>query len=140
MMAGISQWQVHKRYREFSELHKALNDELQLQGSSSTLPALPSKRIFGSSVSPDFVQDRRIALQSYLRKLCSCAELWRSSTLVMFLDVETSMLGIQAQISGTRWQIVNACVTLFTSALLLMVLLYDAISYCQKHLHYQITQ
>jgi PX domain len=98
MAAGIGQWTLRRRYREFSDLHRALADNFKLGG--PPLPPLPSKRIFGSSTSPAFVQDRRLALQNYLRKLCSCPEFWQSAALVRFLDVETSMLGAQVRVAG----------------------------------------
>ena len=105
MAAGISQWTVRRRYREFAELHKVLLDQVSGaavagQPAALTLPPLPGKRIFGSSVDPAFVQERREGLQVYLRKLCAIAELWRCSALVNFLDVETSMLAVQTQVSG----------------------------------------
>ncbi|KAG5187173.1 Phox homologous domain-containing protein [Tribonema minus] len=91
---------LRRRYREFSELHRALAEDFRLQG--PPLPPLPSKRIFGSSTSPAFVQDRRLALQGYLRKLCASPEFWQSDALVRFLDADTSMLRMQMRVAGAR--------------------------------------
>jgi hypothetical protein len=51
---------VNRRYREFNTLHKALQKDAIL---ATALPRLPSKKIFGSSLDPQFVQERRTQLQ-----------------------------------------------------------------------------
>lgn len=59
-------WTVQRRYRAFRELHAALLRELPAAGLARH--ALPPKRAFGAH-DADFVAERRMLLQSYLREL-----------------------------------------------------------------------
>ena len=56
------------------------------------LPQLPGKRLLGSSLSPDFVEQRRIQLCEYLRDLVSRPAVWSHQELVYFLDDEQRSL------------------------------------------------
>jgi hypothetical protein len=56
------QWSFTFRYSEVYDLHARLEKKRFV--SSSPLPQLPSRKLFGSSVSDDFVQQRSNSLQS----------------------------------------------------------------------------
>lgn len=88
--AGMGEWVVSRRYREFKALHGALKHLYP----GRDLPPLPGKRIFGSSVEPSFVEKRQMGLQSYLQEICSNADLWKARELADFLDERTSMLKV----------------------------------------------
>jgi len=61
---------------------------------------LPSKKIFGSNMDPVFVEERRVALEEYLREVASLDQIWTNSDFIAFLeDNSTFLLGTQVSSS-----------------------------------------
>jgi len=80
-------WSVAKRYSQFEELHSAL----LLSDFSKKIPSgcdLPQKRwkIFTSHVTPSFIEQRRVLLEAYLRRLLKVDDIANSSILTKFLS------------------------------------------------------
>jgi len=80
-------WSVAKRYSQFEELHSAL----LLSDLSKKIPSgcdLPQKRwkIFTSHVTPSFIEQRRVLLEAYLRRLLKVDDIANSSILTKFLS------------------------------------------------------
>ncbi|CAM9652252.1 unnamed protein product [Choristocarpus tenellus] len=57
--AGLHQWRVLRRYRQFLSLQQVISQHVP----AADLPHLPGKRILGSSVDPAFAEARGLALQ-----------------------------------------------------------------------------
>lgn len=77
---GESAWTVRRRYQDFVKLHTAIRKSLTSSSSSSSstpslndLPELPPKkmRIGLSKFAPDFVEERRTKLETYIQKILS---------------------------------------------------------------------
>ena len=78
---SIGSWMVCKRFRSFVNLH----EQLAKQHPYTTLPMLPEKRLFGNK-DARFVEERRVALESYFVKLLSVRDLKGSTTIVHYLS------------------------------------------------------
>jgi len=88
-----SSWVVKRRYRKFRMLYSTLQNEWK----GVKIPKPPARKLVGDTVSPEFVEERRLALHSYLQELCEIKEIWNSSTFISFLDDTSTALGIQMQ-------------------------------------------
>jgi hypothetical protein len=73
-------WIVERRFSEFDELHDALENEL-----STRLPGLPPKTWF-KSFDADFIEKRRIGLETYLHMCLQSNAISNSRTFLAFLD------------------------------------------------------
>jgi len=86
VQGSFNKWSVQKRYSQFETLAADVLAEM----AGKPLPAgaeLPPKRIklFTSHVSPAFIEERRVLLEAYLKKLVSVERLARSNCLTRFL-------------------------------------------------------
>lgn len=90
-----SKWVVKRRYRQFASLHYEL---LNYYNQAIKLPALPQKKLLGSSLLSSFVDERKIALESYLHSLTSKSELINCRLYLDFLDSNPSSLGLQIKV------------------------------------------
>jgi len=95
LSSNIRNWQVLRRYSQFLSLHEILSRKTPSFGHK--LPQLPGKRVFGSSLEPHFVEQRRQDLQTYLQQLCKIAEVWDSKDFIAFLDDSSSFITMQLQ-------------------------------------------
>jgi hypothetical protein len=82
---SFNSWSVAKRYSQFEELHSAL----LLSDLSKKIPAgcdLPIKRwkMFTSHVTPAFIEQRRVLLEAYLKRLLKVEDIANSSILTKF--------------------------------------------------------
>ena len=84
IQTGQRKWKVARRYREFRQLHSHLQKDMEDLGINLKLPNLPSKKFFGSSLDPEFVEDRRKALQGYLDQLITQVLMF---TVLFFLTI-----------------------------------------------------
>jgi len=85
----FNSWSVSKRYSQFEELHSAL----LLSDLAKKLPAgcdLPQKKwkMFTSHVTPAFIEQRRVLLESYLKRLLKVEDIANSSILTKFLSTD----------------------------------------------------
>ena len=80
-------WTVRRRYTDFSYLHTKLREE-----NVASLPALPPKQVFGSSLDPAHIEQRKNKLHEYLSSLIALPDAWLSNHLVLFLDNESRSL------------------------------------------------
>lgn len=78
-------WTVQRRYRAFRELHAALLRELPAAGLARH--ALPPKRAFGTR-DADFLAERRMLLQSYLRELAADPVACQSVAFRTFVELD----------------------------------------------------
>jgi len=80
---SFNSWCVAKRYSQFEELQSALSE---VKGFPSTLD-LPPKRfkLFVSHISPPFLEERRVLLESYLKKLVAIEEISKNQIFTAFL-------------------------------------------------------
>jgi len=67
------EWQVHRRYSEFDKFQAKL---LKLVPSVAKRHQLPPKRMIGAN-SPEFIEERREALEEYLQCVCTTPEVWK---------------------------------------------------------------
>lgn len=74
-------WRILRRYNEFAELHKCLSI------SGLELP-LPGKRLFGN-MRPDFIAERRQALQVYINTVLMNPILASSLPAKRFVDPDS---------------------------------------------------
>lgn len=74
-------WRILRRYNEFAELHKCLSI------SGLELP-LPGKRLFGN-MRPDFIAERRQALQVYINTILMNPILASSLPAKRFVDPDS---------------------------------------------------
>lgn len=67
---GKTSWFVEKRFNDFCRLAEELAAYKTSQGalSSAALPALPAKTWFRVNNDPNFIEERRVALTSYLEE------------------------------------------------------------------------
>jgi hypothetical protein len=89
----FAKWEICRRYRHFQALHQELTSRLP----NLKLPSLPGKKksIFGSSLDPSIVEERKVSLEAYLRNLLQFSEVWANQTFIEFLDHAQAFLGIQ---------------------------------------------
>jgi len=59
--------------------------------SPSPLPSLPSRKLFGSSVADDFVQQRSNSLQAYFQSLCALPLITLDDDFCAFLKIVAPM-------------------------------------------------
>jgi len=91
------EWEVTKRYREFRELH----DHLKMHVPESTLPPLPGKRLFLSSIDPNFVAKRQGDLQQYLDGLLALRQF--PPDLRAFLGVSARQKGYEKRADAKKY-------------------------------------
>ena len=77
IQASVRSWQMWRRYSEFADLHIELT-----KSTGSTPPApLPPKNtltMFRSSTNPTLLEERRAALETYLRAMLAARDdVWR---------------------------------------------------------------
>lgn len=84
--SGISTWTVARRYRDFGYLANIFKENF---ASEHVLPALPPKRIFGSTEA-DFVGERKQQLELYLQALVPLEFIWERNDYALFLDNKNS--------------------------------------------------
>lgn len=77
---GEVTWSVHKRYKEFLELHKKLVSEHTV-----TKDILPGKKIIGNK-EPNFIERRRVGLEIYLQTILSFLQKSMPDELFDFLE------------------------------------------------------
>ena len=85
---GGSQWQVRRRYSDFYYVHNLMKKYVK----TKELPKMPPKKYVGSSTSSAFVEERRVLLEKYLRKVIQAPSCWLRSDIVQFLDNPQNVL------------------------------------------------
>ena len=64
---GLKTWTIERRFNDFVYLHK----EISKFNPNISMPNLPKKKFFGSSLDAKFVEERRVDLEVYLQKLAT---------------------------------------------------------------------
>jgi len=67
---GTKAWIIEKRFRDFRDLHIRLKQA----AIKDKLPDLPHRKMFGSSLDPLFVEQRRVKLQKYVEELLKLSD------------------------------------------------------------------
>ena len=80
------EWRIQRRYREFRELHTALQREFASQYLSRHV--VPPKKTFGNK-EQDFVAERRMLLQHYIRELLNDQIISQSVTFRNFVEFDS---------------------------------------------------
>lgn len=93
----MSQSCVIRRFTDFEWLHTMLTADLPGQ----LLPALPDKALMGR-FSPEFVEERRRALQLFLQRCMDHAVIKRHETLRLFLNGTDVALGAAKQLQAAQ--------------------------------------
>jgi len=80
---AFNSWCVAKRYSHFEELQGSISE---VKGFPSNLD-LPPKRFkfFVSHISPAFLEERRVLLENYLKKLVAIEDIAKNEILTSFL-------------------------------------------------------
>lgn len=86
--SGIKQWEVARRYRDFTYLDKQLRKNFP----KLKIPALPPKRYLFSSTEQSVVDERKNHLETYLKSLMYIQSIWTKNDLVLFLNNETNSM------------------------------------------------
>ena len=86
--SGIKQWEVGRRYRDFSYLDKQLRKNFP----KLKIGVLPPKRYLFSSTDPTIVDERRIQLEDYLKALIYLPTIWTRNDLVLFLNNDSNAM------------------------------------------------
>lgn len=90
-----SSWEVHRRYREFH----TLNDELHSTKGDKLLPQFPKKKVIGV-LSTAFVEERREALEGYLKAVLRLEKKADLYPIVKFLEDGNQVFSLQLQLAG----------------------------------------
>jgi len=88
---SFNSWCVAKRYSQFEELQSSISE---VKGFPSKLD-LPPKRFkfFVSHISPTFLEERRVLLEAYLKKLVAVEEIAKNEILTSFLNSDKTDMG-----------------------------------------------
>jgi hypothetical protein len=78
-------WTVRKRYSQFEALYQAIDALFPGKLSDAYFPP-KSMWLFFSHVTPEFVEERRVLLQQYVKKCVSLNDIAQSSPFVEFFD------------------------------------------------------
>jgi len=86
---SFNPWSIAKRYSQFEELHSAL----LLSDLAKKIPSgcdLPIKRwkMFTSNITHSFIEQRRVLLEAYLKRLLRVEDIARSSLMTKFLSTD----------------------------------------------------
>ncbi|GLD95038.1 hypothetical protein PINS_up003663 [Pythium insidiosum] len=81
-------WEVVRRYREFCAIDILLREKYP--GRASLFPLLPSKKLFGSSLSAEFVDKRQRDLGYYISSILHSCPL--DEILESFLEIKRHIL------------------------------------------------
>mmetsp|Transcript_26326 Transcript_26326/g.63452 ORF Transcript_26326/g.63452 Transcript_26326/m.63452 type:complete len:263 (-) Transcript_26326:393-1181(-) len=95
VQGSFNAWCVLKRYSHFEEAHKEFVD--CFKNSFPQGAVFPPKKLkfFQSHTSPEFVEERRVLLENYLRKLVAVKNLAKHSVLMGFLTKGKQKLEIK---------------------------------------------
>lgn len=66
---GANKWTTNHRYSEFVKLHSVVQKEVTEKRYPIEIPDLPKKTLYRVTKDEDFINERRIALESYLDKI-----------------------------------------------------------------------
>ncbi|TMW68694.1 hypothetical protein Poli38472_006162 [Pythium oligandrum] len=84
-------WDVVRRYREFCAIDLLLREKYPSR--ASMFPLLPSKKLFGSSLSAEFVDKRQRDLGYYISSILhGCPWLVQDEIIDSFLDIKRHIL------------------------------------------------
>ena len=72
-------WNARRRYRQFVALSEALSSRLNDQ----TLPSLPQKSF---SLTGPALEERRLALESWIKAVITIPGVWKYMEIISFLD------------------------------------------------------
>lgn len=88
--SSIQPFQISKRYTQFEELY---NDLLK-QFPTAQIPPLPSKRfkIFVNHSDPGFIEQRRVLLETFMKKISEADDLMGSNHTKLFLETDRTEL------------------------------------------------
>jgi len=78
-------WTIQRRYRNFAELHGELRREFPPPILARHI--LPAKRVIGSN-SPEFLAERKMLLEHYLRELFNDPIISQSASFRRFLEYD----------------------------------------------------
>eukprot|EP00471_Norrisiella_sphaerica_P000383 CAMPEP_0184487792 /NCGR_PEP_ID=MMETSP0113_2-20130426/10336_1 /TAXON_ID=91329 /ORGANISM="Norrisiella sphaerica, Strain BC52" /LENGTH=262 /DNA_ID=CAMNT_0026870199 /DNA_START=34 /DNA_END=822 /DNA_ORIENTATION=+ len=85
VQGAFNAWCVLKRYSAFEEAHKEFMDSFKTSFPSGAVFPPKKLKLFQSHTSPEFIEERRVLLENYLRKLVAVKNLAQHSILTGFL-------------------------------------------------------
>ena len=77
-----AKWEIAQRYSDLNEFHHVLKKQF---GDIAGFPRFPGKK-FTNQLDPSFIEQRRAALESYLRAICFLQPILQSRELKHFID------------------------------------------------------
>jgi len=85
---AYTSWSITKRYSQFEELGAAL---IEIKGLPATVE-LPGKRykLFVSHISKEFIEERRVLLENYLKKLITVDDVQKCDAFLKFVSTDKS--------------------------------------------------
>jgi hypothetical protein len=84
VMYNDEKWNMEKRFSEFAELDRQL-DEIYKGDSKVQLPEFPPKKMFGS-LSPSLIVERKEGLEQYMKALAKDPEILKCRVLREFIE------------------------------------------------------
>mmetsp|Transcript_22263 Transcript_22263/g.56162 ORF Transcript_22263/g.56162 Transcript_22263/m.56162 type:complete len:233 (-) Transcript_22263:130-828(-) len=84
VMYNDDKWNMEKRFSDFAELDKQL-DEIYKGDSKVQLPEFPPKKMFGS-LSPSLIVERKESLEQYMKALAKDPEILKCRVLREFIE------------------------------------------------------
>jgi len=94
VQTAFSSAEIRRRYKNFLNLHQDLMHRIP----KVMLPPFPKKKRLGT-LEPSFVEERRVALERYLKELAALREAWSCPRFVEFLDNSHPYFGMQIQVT-----------------------------------------
>mmetsp|Transcript_19478 Transcript_19478/g.39388 ORF Transcript_19478/g.39388 Transcript_19478/m.39388 type:complete len:263 (+) Transcript_19478:20-808(+) len=95
VQGAFNAWCVLKRYSAFEEAHKEFVESFKSSFPNGAV--FPPKKIkfFQNHSSPEFIEERRVLLENYLRKLVAVKNLAKHSVLTAFLTKGKQKLNVK---------------------------------------------
>jgi len=95
VQGAFNAWCVLKRYSAFEEAHKEFVDAFKSSFPSGAVFPPKKIKLFQNHSSPEFIEERRVLLENYLRKLVAVKNLAKHSVLTAFLTKGKQKLDIK---------------------------------------------
>jgi len=97
VQGAFNAWCVLKRYSAFEEAHKDFMDAFKTSFPSGAVFPPKKFKLFQSHTSPEFMEERRVLLENYLRKIVSVKNLAKHNLVTGFLTKGKQKLEVKEE-------------------------------------------